>query len=233
MLAGALVATGTPQPAPAGERATSKTTLVSSSGRPLPARWQRWVKRSLVPVVNGRVRVGLRGCPDHPRAVGCVYSDRLSRVYIDSRRAALPSTLYHELGHLFDWRVLNNRDRRRFKRIVGRSRQGWFSGRSKPSELFAEAYSFCARYRRIKSIRAYTTYGYDPSPAQHRAACRLIVRAARPASAPSQPPPNPPETISDPHPPPPQPPPEEDEPDSPPVAPLPGLPPVPPLPPLP
>jgi hypothetical protein len=212
-----------------GEVARSKTKLVSSKGRALPARWQRWVRRSLVPVVSGRVRVGLRGCPAHPDAVGCVYSDRLTVIYIDKRRAVLPATLYHELGHLFDWRVLNNRDRRRFKRLVGKPRASWFHGRNAPSEQFAEAYSFCARYRRIRSIRAYTTYGYDPSPSEHRAACRLIASAAKPATRPSQPPPNPPATISDPDPPPPQPAPEQEEPDEP-QAPLPGLPPVPPLP---
>ena len=198
-----------------GEAARSQTKLVSSSGRALPARWQRWVRRSLVPIVNGRVRVGLRGCPAHPSAVGCVYSDRLTVVYIDERRAVLPATLYHELGHLFDWRVLNNGDRRRFKRLVGKPRSSWFRGRNSPSEQFAEAYSFCARYKRIRSIRAYTTYGYDPSPAEHRAACRLIAAAAKPASTPSQPPPNPPATISDPEPPPQQPPPDETEPDEP------------------
>ena len=230
-MAAALVVGWAPD-VPAGERAETKTTLVASSGRPLPKRWQRWVRRSLMPIVRGRVKVGRRGCPAHPRSVGCVYSDRLSVVYIDERRAVLPATLYHELGHLFDWRVLNNRDRRRFKRLLGKSRQGWFSGREKPAEQFAEAYSFCARYRRIRSIRTYTTYGYDPSPAQHRRACQMIVEAARPSGSPPQPAGNSPATINDPQPPPPQPPEGDDEPDSPP-APLPPLPPVPPLPPLP
>jgi hypothetical protein len=212
------------------ESAGGKTVLVARSGRPLPARWQRWVKRSLVPLVNGRVKVGLKGCPDHPRAVGCVYSTRLSTVYIDQGRAVLPATLYHELGHLFDWRVLNNRERRRFKRLVGMGSRGWFSGRTPPAEQFAEAYSFCARYRRIRSIRGYTTYGYDPSPGAHRSACALIKRAAKPEGRRSEPAPNPPPTISDPNPPPPQPP---DDPDAEPDSPLPPLPPVPPLPPLP
>ncbi len=212
------------------ESARGKTVLVSRSGRALPARWQRWVRRSLVPTVDGRVTVSLNGCPGHPKAVGCVYSNRLSRVYIDSGRAVMPATLYHELGHLFDWRVLNNRERRRFKRLAGQGRQGWFSGRNPPAEQFAEAYSFCARYRRIKSIRAYTTYGYDPSPGEHRAACKLIAQAAKPRGTRPQSPPNPPPTISDPQQPPPQPP---EDPNTEPDSPLPSLPPVPPLPPLP
>jgi len=222
-----------PPGAPADRQSTKaaggKTVLVGRSGRALPARWQRWVRRSLVPVVNGRVKVGLNGCPGHPRVVGCVYSTRLSTVYIDGDRAVLPATLYHELGHLFDWRVLNNRERRRFKRLLGMGSRGWFSGRMPPAEQFAEAYSFCARYRRIRSIRAYTTYGYDPSPSTHRTACALIKRAAKPDGRRGDPAPNPPATITDPNPPP-QPP---DDPNAEPDSPLPDLPPIPPLPPLP
>jgi hypothetical protein len=234
-LAGALGATLPFSQAGAGpghgpESARSKTVLVARSGRPMPARWQRWVKRSLVPVVDGRVKVSLSGCPAHPSAVGCVYSTRLSTVYIDRRRAVLPATLYHELGHLFDWRVLNNRERRRFKKLIGKSRQGWFKGRPQPAEQFAEAYSFCARYRRIRSVRAYATYGYDPSPRAHRAICTLIRNAAKPRGRRSQAPPNPPPTISDPNPPPPQPP---DDPDTQPDNPVPTVPPLPPLPSLP
>jgi hypothetical protein len=225
LLAAALLAGLVAATAPADAR----TVLVARSGKPMPSRWQRWARQSLVPVVDGRVQVVLSGCPAHPQAVGCTYSNRLSTVYVDKHRAVLPATLYHELGHLFDWRVLNNRDRRRFKRLVGQPRQGWFRGRREPAEQFAEAYSFCARYRRIKSIRTYATYGYDPSPAAHRAACRLIARAARPGAPPPQAPPNAPPAAVDPQPPPPQPPDDPGaEPDDPPL-----LPPVPALPPLP
>ena len=231
LIAGTLAA-GMPPAVPAeravSESARSETVLVASTGRSLPARWQRWVRRSLVPVVNGRVKVGMNGCPRHPRAVGCVYSTRLTTVYLDIDRAALPATLYHELGHLFDRRVLNNRERRRFTRLLKMGNRKWFGGKEPPAERFAEAYSFCARYRRIRSIGAYTTYGYDPSPTEHRTACALIRRAAKPEGRRAEPAPNPPSTISDPTPPPPQPPEGETEPDSP----LPGIP-LPPLPPLP
>jgi hypothetical protein len=216
--------------APAASAAESGTTLVNRAGRPLSGHWQGWVAKSLVPIVPGRIKISLRGCPAHPKAVGCIYSTRLSTVYLDRRRAVLPATLYHELGHLYDWRVLSNRDRRRFKRLIGKARQGWFTGQRPPAEQFAEAYSFCARYRRIRSIRAYATYGYDPSPREHLAACRLIAAASKPHSAPPQPPPNPPPTIADPQPPPDQPPSDPDtQPDSPPPSqpPAPGLPPLP------
>jgi hypothetical protein len=176
------------------------------------------------------VKVSLRGCPAHRDAVGCVYSTRLSTVYIDEGRAVLPATLYHELGHLFDWRVLNNRERRRFKRLVGKPNSGWFGGKAPPGERFAEAYSFCARFRRIKSIRGYSTYGYDPSPSEHQAACKLIKAAAKPRGRRAEEAPNSPATVSDPQPPPPQP---AEDPDAEPDNPGPSLPPVPGLPPLP
>jgi hypothetical protein len=236
----ALVATGLAAVPPGGaaqresESAGQRpTTFVSSaSRRPMPDRWQQWARRSLVPLVEGRVKVSLSGCPASRRAIGCVYSTRLRTIYLDRQRAVLPATLYHEAGHLFDYRVMNNADRRAFKRIVGKRGQGWFKGREEPAEQFAEAYSFCARYRRIRSIDRYTTYGYDPSPAQHRKACRLIVAAAQPESPPPQPPPDPPPVTSDPQQPPEQPP---DDPDHEPGGPLPGLPPAPgpPFPPLP
>jgi hypothetical protein len=200
----------------------SSTTLVTPRGRPMPARWQRWVRRSLVPVVSGRIRVHVDGCPRRPHAVGCVYYTRPRRLYLDAERAALPATLYHELGHLYDMHVLRHEHRRRFKGFVGRRGRGWFRGRYPASEQFAEAYSFCARYRRIHSLRGHTTYGYDPSPKEFEKTCRMIRDASR-TPGPPQPPPNPPaEPTNDPEPPP-QPP---DDPDT-----VPGLPlPAPPLP---
>ena len=89
--------------------------------------------------------------------------------------------LLHELGHLFDLRVMNNRDR--FRRIMRAARRKWWAGRIPLAEQFAEAYSFCARYRRIVSIGRYASYHYSPSRGQHRSVCSLIVAAARPQAA--------------------------------------------------
>ena len=162
--------------------------------------------------------------------MACVYTNRRRTVYINRRRAKLPVTLYHELGHLFDLRVLNNRERNRFKRIVDRPRRAWYAGANPTSEWFAEAYAFCARYQRIRSIHKYAVYGYNPTPDEHRAACRLVKRAAAPRSQPPQPAPNTPPVTSEPKAPPEQPPEDpEHEPDDPAPAP----PPLPPLPPLP
>jgi hypothetical protein len=87
--------------------------------------------------------------------------------------------MLHELGHLFDLRVMNNGDRGRFRRIMHAARRKWWAGRIPLAEQFAEAYSFYARYRRIASIGRYASYHYSPSRGQHRSVCRLIVAAAR------------------------------------------------------
>ena len=84
----------------------------------------------------------------------------------------------HELGHLYDLRVLNNRDRGRFRRIMRARKRAWWKGEIPLAEQFAEAYSFCARYRKIVSISRYSTYEYRPSRRQHAKVCGLILAAA-------------------------------------------------------
>jgi hypothetical protein len=191
----------------------------------MQGRWKRWARNSLVPLVEGKVRIFQNGCPGRPRATACVYTKRRRTVYINRRRAVMPATLYHELGHLFDLGVLNNSERGQFKRISDRPNRPWYRTPNSTAELFAEAYQFCARYRRIRSVRRYSAYGYDPTPAEHRAACRLIKRAAKPGSPPPQPAPNTPPATSEPNPPPSEQPPED--PDHEPDGPLPPLPPLP------
>jgi len=181
--------------------------LVSGAGKPLSPTWQRWAQASLVPTVSGRVTVRLSGCPALPRAAGCVYNRRPRVMYLKRGVTDIRSVFLHELGHLYDLRVMNNRDRGRFRRIFDQPRRrAWWTGKIPLAEQFAEAYSFCARYRRIVSIASFSSYRYRPSRAQHAAVCELIRDAAR-DRAPSAPPANAP-AVTNPDPaPPPQPPP--------------------------
>ena len=55
--------------------------------------------------------------------------------------------LLHELGHVYDLTVLSNRDRGRFRRIMRMPHSAWWKGKRPLAEWFAEAYSWCARYR--------------------------------------------------------------------------------------
>jgi len=176
--------------------------LTAPGGHALRGKWQRWAHASLIPTVGGRVTVRMTGCPALPRAAGCVYRKRPRTIYLRRGVRRPRAVLLHELGHLFDLRVMNNRDRRSFRRTMHAGRRRWWSGRIPLAEQFAEAYSFCARYRRIVSLVRYATYHYRPSRGQHRSACALIVAAARDRLPAAPAPQAPPVTRSDPVPPP-------------------------------
>ena len=212
-LAACLVTAGAPEPDTAQARTL---TAVSKSGKRLKGPYQRWIDRSKVPTVSGRVRIVLSGCPYRPTLAGCVYSNRLRTVYIRRTVSDMRGTLYHELGHLFDFRLMSRGERRIYKRLVGQRGRAWFGGVNPPGEQFAEAYSLCASRRRLART-AHGHYGFRTSPRRHRAVCSLIRRAAGPKSRP-QPPKAPPvvvepPAVSKPPPPPPkgEPPQEEDE----------------------
>src|SRR6478609_10960616 len=155
-----------------------EVSITGPDGRAMPGSWQRWARASLMPTVRGRITLRLGGCPALPRAAGCVYREHPRTIYLRAGLRRPRSVLLHEMGHLFDLRVMNNGDRGRFRTIMRAPRRRWWAGRIPLAEQFAEAYSFCARYRRIVSIARYSSYDYRPSRTQHKRACALIVRAA-------------------------------------------------------
>jgi hypothetical protein len=105
------------------------------------------------------------------------------------------AVFYHEVGHVFDLNVLNRSERRRFKRIVGVRRGGWFRGEPRPSEMFADAYAACAFHRRIGRTLSRTRYGYRATPRRHARACALIRSAAAPRGGRPQAPPKVPPVV--------------------------------------
>src|SRR5689334_5665446 len=132
--------------------------LVTPRGKPLPGSWQQWARGALVPTVTGRVVVRIARCPARPAAAGCVYSRRPRTIWLEPGTNDPRGVLLHELGHVFDLTVMNNRDRGHFRRIMRRGRARWWRGRLPLAEQFAEAYSWCARYARIVSIARYSSY---------------------------------------------------------------------------
>jgi hypothetical protein len=178
--------------------------LRTPGGRALPGRWQPWARAALVPTVAGRVTVRRARCPARPSAAGCVYPRRPRTIWVRPGVDDPRGVLLHELGHVYDLLVLNNRDRGHFRRIMHRPRARWWRGRLPLAEQFAEAYSWCARYTRIVSISKYSSYRYRPSAKQHRRTCRLITRAARDGAPPHEPAVLP--VVTAPHAPPPPPP---------------------------
>jgi hypothetical protein len=176
-------ASGSPVAARGGVR------LLSSARKGLKGRWQAWADASLVPTVAGRVTLTLSGCPALPKAAGCVYVDHPRVVYLKNGLVNPRAVLLHELGHVYDLTVLNDSDRADFRKIfhIPASR-AWWSGKIPPAEWFAEGYSWCARYKRIVSVRRYAIYHYDPTPTEHSRLCALIKRAARDSTPPKAPP---------------------------------------------
>jgi hypothetical protein len=177
--------------------------LVTARGGVLPGRWQSWADASRMPTPKGRMRVRFQRCPALPHAAGCVYTRRPRTIYLRVGGGDPRGTILHELGHTYDLLVLSNRDRRAVSRIFHRSRRAWWKGHIPTAEWFAEGYSWCARYARIRSLRRYASYQYRPTAAQHRRLCAVIRRAAGDRH-PAQPAPSaPPVTRSDPPPAPP------------------------------
>jgi hypothetical protein len=124
-----------------------------------------------MPTVTGRITVRLTGCPALPRAAGCVYRKRPRTIYLRRGLRRPGSVLLHELGHLFDLRVMNNGDRRRFRKVLGASKRRWWA----VAEQFAESYSFCARW----PIGTAETRMFRRGSARARSSARGPARARR------------------------------------------------------
>jgi len=178
-------------PAQGAQQRREKAMLVTPKGRPLPGPYQGWVNRSKAPTVSGHVRIVLTGCPRRPSFSGCVFTKRTNTIYLRRSARSPREVLLHELGHLFDLRVLGRADRRDFKRVMGRPRARWFRGVNPPAEQFAEAYALCSLRRRIDR-RVRGTYAFVSGPRRHRRSCAIINRTVRPKSPPPSPPPDPP-----------------------------------------
>jgi hypothetical protein len=168
---------------------------VDERGHPIRGKLHSWMHQAKVPLVHGRVRIKRGPCPMHPDFVGCVFSARPRTIYLGWNARDLRAVLYHELGHVFDHLVLNSRERRQFKRIIGVQGAGWSRGRLPAAEWFADGYAECAVRPRVRRRAGRTAYGYAPTTRQHARVCRLIRRAAKPHGRRPQRPRNPPPVV--------------------------------------
>lgn len=168
---------------------------IDARSKAVHGKYHRWLHRSRAPLFRGRLQIVIRSCPGYPEFVGCVNSRKPRRIYLQPNAARLRGVYYHELGHVFDLVVLNRRERREFKRIVGVRAGGWFRGAPAPSELFADAYAACSLHRRLGRRLSRTAYGYHATPRRHARACALMRRAAAPRGRRPQPPPKIPPVI--------------------------------------
>jgi hypothetical protein len=113
-------------------------------------------------------------CPSFPRNEGCADHER-GILYARSRE-----TYWHELGHFYDWQVLSERQRARFRALTRAPRQlPWWNYSSDPdvesvAENFADAYAICALNYRPPGFWP----GYMPNRKLHSRVCEFIRSTA-------------------------------------------------------
>lgn len=81
-------------------------------------------------------------------------------------------TWLHELGHQFDYSLMNELSRNRFEELIGDFRD-WKADPNGPNEKFAEAYALCSLRNKLKRTTRFG-YKYEPTPIIHAKVCHLI-----------------------------------------------------------
>lgn len=79
---------------------------------------------------------------------GCIVTEKAD-IYLDTGRLlSIRDTLWHELGHLFDYVALTDADRAWFASFIRWPAEPWLSAATHETagELFAETYAICAHY---------------------------------------------------------------------------------------
>lgn len=136
--------------------------------------YQEAVLRALIPTPPVVIKVGDQGCVTAGHlAWSCAFPGTIE---IAPEAKGSNPTFLHELGHQFDYTVMDGRARYQYRHNILHSPQPWNKG---PNEMFAAAYSLCAQYRTLPPAGDYSTqYGYEPTPRMHTRTCRLIRATA-------------------------------------------------------
>lgn len=110
-------------------------------------------------------------------ALGCTFwHSQLIYVNPHQSKLQLNVSFLHELGHQWDFRKMDNADRRSIKQALNLKGYWWnFDDWTPPGEIFAEAYAWCGVHIR-PTAKTLTAYGYHPSIATYEAVCAAILR---------------------------------------------------------
>lgn len=156
------------------------TSLRLADGTPSPEPYQGWLDGAHVPGPAVEIVVSYEPCP-LPLTENCAtattaggntaYTIHLSA---DGR---IKRVFFHEVGHVLDY-TMPEWARDRFRAILHDYRE-WRSGPNPLSEQFADAYSLCARKRRLRGLSS-ASFRYSPTPRQHRRVCALVWNAVEP-----------------------------------------------------
>ena len=149
------------------------TTVLVHDGRPYtPQPYTRWLTTFAVPSPPGYVDFGIGPCANRLE-IGCMeWTQPIATVRIERSDRRDRLTFAHEMGHVFDFYVLDPLGwRARFAALEG------FPWRTPWSEeYFADSYALCALHRRL--ARPVTTgYGFHVTPELHQRICALIRNA--------------------------------------------------------
>jgi hypothetical protein len=149
------------------------TTVLVHNGRPYePQPYTRWLSTFAVPGPPGYVDFAVGGCVDQ-LDLGCMTWTRpMAVVRITRADRGDEFTFAHELGHVFDFYVLDAIGwRPRFAELEGFR---WQTPKSE--EYFADSYALCALHRRLART-VVTGYGFRVTPVRHQQICALIREA--------------------------------------------------------
>src|SRR3954451_1634811 len=165
-----IAALGAPAVAPAG--AATVRFRTGNVAQP----YQQWLYWSLMPTTRSTIWIIHRE-PACGVAECALPTKREIYIYNGLDRYTVYDFM-HEVGHIVDYLRADDRERRVWKRFIGKPGQGWWQGADPPGEQWAMAYSLCSQLRDLSAPTPYPGYGWTPSPAKHHAACRLIRRIA-------------------------------------------------------
>ena len=139
-------------------------------GSPQP--YQYWADIAKVPTAPVEEVLILKECPDFPKR-SCVYYDSPYTIWLLPKAGR--GELYHEMGHVYDFTVLTDKQRHKFGELLGDFRS-WRDSPNALNEEFAEAYRLCALGPGQFTFNGHMLggYGYNPTALIHRRICNLI-----------------------------------------------------------
>lgn len=121
--------------------------------------------------------------PCLPQALGCALAP--NKVWINPKIVNIKTVernhvIYHESGHIFDFRYMTSAAHEAFKTIMNDHRE-WLEGINPLAEKFGEAVARC--FDGSYNAPVTHTYKYEPTVDQYNRVCRLVRTVYRPLPA--------------------------------------------------
>jgi len=149
----------------------TSTVFVHAGHTYSPKLYTSWIGQFHVPSPPGYVDFGIGACGVDD--LGCTeWTQPMATVRIDRSDRRDKFTFAHEMGHVFDYYVLDPMGFRPQFAVL----EGFPWTTPKSEEYFADSYALCALHTRLRRAVS-TDYGFRVTPALHRQICSLIRSA--------------------------------------------------------